>query len=103
MMGALKKLLAARYRIATQLYAALSFTGLVTVAAILVAWQSFERIDETQKEGERMKASPNWFRPSGLRRPAGSLVAAAPRLTSASTLEDLDAVIAEVSDVRREI
>lgn len=101
MIGAVKKLLAARHRIATQLYAALSFTGLVTVAAILVALQSFERIDETQKRVTEV-SFPEMVSAFGIAQTSGSLVAAAPRLTSASTPEDLEAVIAEVSDVRRE-
>lgn len=101
MMGAIKKLLAARYRLATQLYAALSFTGLVTVAAILVAWQSFDRIDETQRRVNE-ESFPEMVSAFGIAQTSGSLVAAAPRLTSASTREDLEAVIAEVSDVRRE-
>ena len=100
MMAAMKKLLAARHRIATQLYAALSFTGLVTVAAILVAWQSFEQIDETQKRVTE-ESFPELVSAFGIAQTTGSLVAAAPRLTSASTLDELEAVIMEVSGVKQ--
>ena len=101
MMSAVKKLLAARHRLATQLYAALSFTGLVTITAILVAWQSFDRIDETQRRVNE-ESFPEMVSAFGIAQTSGSLVAAAPRLTSAPTREDLEIVIAEVSDVRRE-
>ena len=100
-MSAVKKLLAARHRLATQLYAALSFTGLVTITAILVAWQSFDRIDETQRRVNE-ESFPEMVSAFGIAQTSGSLVAAAPRLTSAPTREDLEIVIAEVSDVRRE-
>ena len=84
MIDRLKKLLASRFRISTQLYLAVGAAVMLTLAASLVGWFSFDRVGTAQ--GRVNEASvPELVAAFGVARYSGVLVAAAPNLTAAAT------------------
>ena len=85
----------ARFRISTQLNTAIGFTVVLTIIAVLFSWVSFERIRESQNRVNEISL-PEMVVAFGIARSSASLVAAAPRLTSALSIE-------EVADVYNEI
>ncbi len=94
-MNFMKRLLALRSRISTQLYAAFGVAVAFTVAASLVAWFSLDRVGDAQARVNEGSV-PELEAAFGVAEYSSGLVAAAPRLTTASTP-------AEVADVWTEI
>ena len=84
------------FRISTLLY--LGFGGAValTMAASLVGWFSFNRVGEAQSQVNE-DSIPEMAAAFGVAEYSSVLVAAAPRLTAASTLEELEATYASIS------
>ena len=95
-MNLLKRLLALRFRISTQLFAAFGVAVAFTVAASLVAWFSLDRVGDAQarvNEG----SLPQMEAAFGVAEYSSELVAAAPRLTTASTPREVSVVWQEIS------
>lgn len=101
MKGFFGRVLALRYRIATQLYAALSFSGLLMIAAIFVAWQSFDQVDDSQRVVNE-ESLPEMVSAFGIARSSAALIAGAPRMTAALTPDELEAISTELTAVRDE-
>ena len=95
-MDSLKRLLAIRYRISTQLFAAFGVAVALTVAASLIGWFSFQRVGEAQARVNEGSV-PEMEAAFGVAEFSGSLVSAAPRLTTSSTPEELARVWAEIA------
>ena len=95
-MDLLKRLLAIRYRISTQLFAAFGVAVALTVAASLIGWFSFQRVGEAQARVNEGSV-PEMEAAFGVAEFSGSLVSAAPRLTTSSTPEELARVWAEIA------
>ena len=92
----LKRLLAIRYRISTQLFAAFGVAVALTVAASLIGWFSFQQVGEAQARVNEGSV-PEMEAAFGVAEFSGSLVSAAPRLTTSSTPEELARVWAEIA------
>ena len=93
MRGLLQKLLALRFRLSTQLYAAIWGAVILTVAASIVSWFFFNQVGNAQNrvnEGTLPEVSAAF----GAAQYSSTLVSAAPQLTTAST----PAEFARVSD-----
>ena len=88
-------------RISTRFYAAIGFTCLITLITIVVAWFSFERISVSQQMIFETTL-PESEVVVGIARTSGAIVAVVPRLTSAISQEELDAVSAAVASLRQE-
>ena len=95
-MNLLNRLLAIRFRISTQLYAAFSVAVVFTVAASLVAWFSLDRVGDAQAKVNEGSV-PELEAAFGVAEYSSGLVAAAPRLTTASTPREVSAVWQEIS------
>ena len=83
-MSHLRRLLASRNRISTQLYLAFGGAVLLTLAASLVGWFSFNRVGEVQSNVNEGSV-PEMAAAFDVARQSGVLVAAAPNLTVAAT------------------
>ena len=94
-MDFLKRLIALRFRISTQLFAAFGVAVALTVAASLIGWFSFQRVDEAQAKVNE-GSLPEIEAAFGVAEHSSSLVAAAPRLTTASGDEEVAEVWAEI-------
>ena len=95
-MNLLKRLLALRFLISTQLYAAFGVAVAFTVAASLVAWFSLDRVGDAQtrvNEGSVQELEAAF----GVAEYSSGLVATAPRLTGATTPREVSAVWQEIS------
>ncbi len=93
----LKKVLEARYRISTQLYVGIGGAVLLTVAASLVGWFSFNCVGEVQNRVNEGSV-PELVAAFGVAQHSGTLVVAAPRLTTASTPDELSVVAREITE-----
>ena len=82
-------------RISTQLYVGIGGAVALTVAASLVGWFSFSRVAEVQSRVNEGSV-PEMGAAFGIAQHSSALVAAAPRLTSATTEEDLAGIAASV-------
>ncbi|MYD64436.1 MAG: HAMP domain-containing protein [Chloroflexi bacterium] len=91
----LRRLLASRQRISTQLYLAFAGAVLLTLAATLVGWFSFNRVGEVQDNVNEGRV-PEMAAAFGAARHSGVLVAAAPNLTVAATPEEFSQVSREI-------
>ena len=94
-MDSLKRLIALRYRISTQLFAAFGVAVALTVAASLIGWFSFQRVDEAQAKVNEGSV-PEIEAAFGVAEQSSSLVAAAPRLTTAANEEEVAEVWSEI-------
>ena len=94
-MDSIKRLLALRFRISTQLFAAFGVAVALTVAASLIGWFSFQRVDDAQAKVNEGSV-PELEAAFGLAEFSGALTAAAPRLTTAGNEEDIEAVWTEI-------
>ncbi len=92
----LKRVLEARYRISTQLYVGIGGAVLLTVAASLVGWFSFNCVGEVQNRVNEGSV-PELVAAFGVAQHSGTLVVAAPRLTTAATPEELNVVAGEIT------
>ena len=80
-----------RYRISTQLYVGIGGAVVMTVAASLVGWFSFNSVGNSQSQVNE-ESIPEVVAAFGVAQHSATLVAAAPRLTSATTPLDLGLV-----------
>ncbi len=94
-MDFLKRLLALRFRISTQLFAAFGVAVALTVAASLIGWFSFQRVDTAQAKVNEGSV-PELEAAFGVAEFSGALTGAAPRLTTASDDEEVEAVWTEI-------
>ena len=102
MKARLKALLERRYRISTQLYVAIGGAVALTVAASLVGWFSFNRVGEAQARVNE-NSVPALVAAFGVAQEGGSLVVAAPRLTTAATPEELAQVSSSITEAHEAI
>ena len=87
----LPSLLELRYRISTQLYFGIGGAVVMTVAASLVGWFSFNSVGNSQSQVNE-ESIPEVVAAFGVAQHSATLVAAAPRLTSVTTPQDLGLV-----------
>ena len=99
MSSRLQRLLRARYRISTQLYAAIGGAVAMTIAASLVGWLSFSSVGDAQRRVNE-NSLPETEAASGVAQSSSSLAAAAPQLTAAATEAELAAVTAQIDEDR---
>ena len=90
-------MLESRYRISTQLYLAIGGAVALTIAASLVGWFSFNSVGEAQSQVNE-DSLPEVVAAFGIAQHSGTLVNAAPRLTAATTPEELAAVSAGIDE-----
>ena len=88
MVELLKKILALRFRISTQLYLAIGGAVMLTIAASLVGWFSFNRVGEVQSRVNEGSV-PELAAAFEVAQYSGTLVAAAPSLTTATDPREL--------------
>ena len=99
-MNLLKRLLAIRFRISTQLYAAFGVAVGFTVAASLVAWFSLARVGDAQAKVTEGSV-PEMEAAFWVAEYSRALVAAAPLLTTASTPQEVSGVWEEISTAKQ--
>ena len=97
MKARLSSLLERRNRISTQLYLAIGGAVAFTLAASLVGWFSFNRVGEAQSRVNDSSV-PELVAAFGVAQHSGTLVVAAPRLTTAATTEELQAVSEDITE-----
>ncbi|MCY3877728.1 MAG: ATP-binding protein [Rhodobacteraceae bacterium] len=102
MARAASRLLAFRSRISANFYLAVGFAGLVTAIMVFVAWQAFERIAVSQQTIHE-KSLPELASVFAISRTSSELVAAAPKLISAQSKEDIGEVSKTISGLRNEL
>ena len=90
-------MLESRYRISTQLYVAIGGAVALTIAASLVGWFSFNSVGEAQNQVNE-DSLPEVVAAFGIAQHSGTLVNAAPRLTAATTPEELAIVSAGIDE-----
>ena len=98
-MDSIKRLLAIRFRISTQLYTAFGVAVAFTVAASLVAWFSLIQVSDAQtrvNEGSVPEIEASF----GMAEYSSELVAAAPRLTAATDPNQVEQVWKEVDSAK---
>ena len=100
MTSRLKKILSLRSRISTQIYLGIGGAVALTVAASLVGWFSFNRVGEAQSRVNEGSV-PELTASFGVAQYSGALVAAAPRLTSATTPQEFEIVAASVVEAQQ--
>ena len=93
----ISKLLHSRFRISTQLYLAIGGAVLLTMAASLVGWFSFDRVGNAQTQVND-NSIPEMAAAFEVAEYSSVLVAAAPSLTSAATRMDLESVYDGISN-----
>ena len=91
------KLLHSRFRISTQLYLAIGGAVLLTMAASLVGWFSFDRVGDAQSQVND-NSIPEMAAAFEVAEYSSVLVAAAPSLTSATTRKDLESAYDGISN-----
>ncbi len=95
----LKRLLAARHRIAFHLYMGIGTAVVLTMVASLVAWFSFDQVGEAQRQVNE-RAVPEIATAFAVAQQSGTLAAAAPRLVAAETPQVFTSVAAQVASER---
>ena len=93
----LKRILDLRYRISTQLYIALGGAVVLTIAASLVGWFSFNSVGSAQGRVND-ESVPSMAAAFGVARYGGILAAAAPSLTASETRDEFAQVSAGIAD-----
>ena len=83
----LKGILSRRNRISTQLYIGIGGAVVLTMAASLVGWFSFDRVGDVQGDVNK-RSVPSMAAAFGVARYGGILVAAAPNLTAARSAQE---------------
>ncbi len=96
-----KRLLALRFRISTQLFAAFGVAVALTVAASLIGWYSFNRVGAAQAEVNE-SSIPGMAAAFGVAEYSSSLGAAAPRLATAASPDELDEVWLQITTARED-
>ena len=97
----LKRLLQLRFRISTQLYIGIGGAVILTIAASLVGWFSFNRVGDVQSRVNEGSV-PEMAAAFGVARYGGTLVAAGPSLTASETIEEFAGVSANIGDAHQE-
>ena len=100
-MNLMKRLLALRFRISTQLFSAFGVAVAFTVAASLVAWFSLDRVGDAQAKVNEVSV-PEMEAAFGVAEYSSELVSAAPRLTTSSTPREVTDVWQEISTARQQ-
>ena len=100
-MDLLKRVLALRFRISTQLFAAFGVAVALTVAASLIGWFSFNRVGEAQAEVND-NSIPGMEIAFGVAEYSTALGAAAPRLATAATPAEVDEIWQQITAAREE-
>ena len=100
-MDFITRLLALRFRISTQLFAAFGVAVAFTVAASLVAWFSLGRVGDAQAKVNEGSV-PGMEAAFGVAEYSSELVSAAPRLTTASTPREVSGVWEEIAAARQQ-
>ena len=95
MVEQLKRILARRSRISTQLYLAVGGAVVMTIAASLVGWFSFNRVGEVQSRVNEGSV-PELAAAFEVAQYGSTLVAAAPSLTTAANPRELALVAANI-------
>ncbi len=96
MLDRLKRLLALRYRISTQMYTAIGGALVLTIAASFVGWISFNRVGAAQNQVAE-ESLPEMTAALRIAEFTSTLAAAAPRLAAADTSDDLTRVSLEIA------
>ena len=91
-----KLLLESRHRISTQIYLAFGGAVLLTIAASLVGWFSFDRVG-IQQARVNEGSVPEMTAAFGIAQLANELVDAGPRLAATTNTTDFQAVAADIS------
>ena len=99
MISLLKRLLAARHRIAFHLYMGIGTAVALTMVASLVAWFSFDQVGDAQRQVNE-RAVPEIAAAFAVAQQSGTLAAAAPRLVAAETPMAFAEVAAKVAAER---
>ena len=97
MVERLKQILDSRFRISTQLYLAVGGAVVLTLAASLVGWFSFDRVGTAQSRVNEGSV-PELAAAFGVAQYSGVLVAAAPNLTAATTPDRFGEVVREIDN-----
>ncbi len=84
-------------RISTQIYLAFAAAVALTIAAALVAWFSFDRVREAQRQVNEVSV-PEMAAAFGMAQRASTLVDSAPRLTTAADPQDFNIVSGDVGE-----
>ena len=92
----LQQLLDYRFRLSGQFSLGIGAAVALTFAASLVGWFSFDRVANVQRQVNEGSV-PEMVAAFGVARHAGSLVAAAPRLTTALSAAELATVVSRIS------
>ena len=98
-MKSIRRLFSLRYRISTQLFAAIGVAVAFTVAAGLVAWFSLIQVGDAQAKVNE-ESVPELEAAFGVAEYSSALVAAAPRLTTSSTPKEVSEVWQEISTAK---
>ncbi|MDE2809584.1 MAG: ATP-binding protein [Gemmatimonadota bacterium] len=99
MISLLKRLLAARHRIAFHLYMGIGTAVALTMVASLVAWFSFDQVGDAQRQVNE-RAVPEIATAFAVAQQSSTLAAAAPRLVAAETEMAFAEVAAKVASER---
>ena len=106
MISLLKRLLAARHRIAFHLYMGIGTAVVLTMIASLVAWFSFDQVGDAQRQVNE-RAVPEIATAFAVAQQSGTLAAAAPRLVAAETqmafVEVATKVASERDDFKKQL
>ena len=100
-MDLFERLLALRFRISTQLFAAFGVAVALTVAASLIGWFSFSRVGAAQAEVNE-NSIPGMEVAFGIAEYSTTLGAAAPRLATASTPGEVEGVWQQITAARKD-
>ena len=93
----LKRLAEKRYLVSTQIYLAFGGAALLTLAASLVGWYSFDRVGNSQARVNEGSV-PEMSAAFGMAQHANTLVDAGPRLTTTTNPEDYNEVAASIAE-----
>ncbi|MDE0169324.1 MAG: ATP-binding protein [bacterium] len=96
MLDRIRKVAELRFRISIQMYLAIGGAVALTIAASFVGWISFNSVGEAQKRVTE-ESVPELGAAFRIAEYSGTLAAAAPRLTSSTTPDDLATVSAEIA------
>ncbi len=95
MVAQLKRLLASRFRLSTQLYVGIGGAVVLTLAASLVGWFSFDRVGRVQSQVNEGSV-PELAAAFSVAEYSAILAAAAPNLTVSHEREEFDEVSADI-------
>ena len=102
MLDRLKRLLEARYRLSTQLYLGIGGAVALTIAASVVGLASFTQVGEAQSRVNEGSV-PELAAAFGVAEYSSTLVAAAPRLAAAATVDEVNVVAQSIESSRQDL